>query len=168
MVGDLKRGRTIRSLSYLLTHFNDVKFIFCTPDEFKIADDLRAHLQTFSNISFIETTNFVDSIASADAIYMIRIQDEYDTPGTSTRNFDISNYYLTYDHLSILKPTCKLLHPMPRRKELDPKIDQDPRAQYWNQQRNGMWIRTALVSILLGVDQEIHSQAAQTPKIYSE
>lgn len=168
MVGDLKRGRTVRSLSYLLTYFSNVHIIFSSPKEFRIEEDLRQHLQNSHNIKFSETTDFIDPIASADAIYMTRIQDEYDTPNNSLKNIDTSSYNLNQDHLSMLKPTCKILHPMPRRQEIDIKIDQDPRAEYWNQQRNGMWIRTALIAILLNVDQAICSQATQMPKMYSE
>lgn len=159
MVGDLKRGRTVRSLSQLLAHYKDVKIIFSSPPEFKIEPDLRAHLQQAGNINFVETTDFVNSISSADAIYMTRIQDEYDSPENSLQNIDTSQYNLTYEHLAILKPSCKILHPMPRRQELDIKIDQDPRAEYWNQQRNGMWIRAAVIAVLLGVDQEVLSRA---------
>lgn len=154
MVGDLKRGRTVRSLAFLLTNFNNIKIIFCSPEDFKIADDLRAHLQK-ANIQFTETTDFQEAIRQADAIYMQRIQDEYDTQDQSTRNLDISKYCLTYDHLELLKPTCKILHAMPRRQELDPRVDQDPRAEYWSQQRNGMWIRCSLIAMLMKIDQQL-------------
>ncbi|HSX20003.1 MAG TPA: aspartate carbamoyltransferase [Gammaproteobacteria bacterium] len=157
MVGDLKRGRTVRSLASLLTNFNDIKIIFCSPEQFKMADDLRATLDNAPNVTYTETTEFLDAIGQADAIYMQRIQDEYDTQDQSTRNLDISKYCLKYDHLDLLKPTCKILHAMPRRQELDPKIDQDPRAEYWSQQRNGMWIRSSLIAMLMGVDQQLNN-----------
>ncbi len=155
MVGDLKRGRTVRSLAYLLTNYNDVKIIFCAPDAFKIEDDLRTHLVNSPNISFVETTEFMDAIPQADAIYMQRIQDEYDNQNEATRNLDISKYSLLYEHLDLLKDSCKILHAMPRRQELDPKIDQDPRAEYWSQQRNGMWIRSSLIAMLMGIDKQL-------------
>jgi aspartate carbamoyltransferase catalytic subunit len=170
MVGDLKRGRTVRSLSNLLTHYEDVHIIFSSPEAFSIPDDLRLFLHNARHIKFTETTEFVDPISVADAIYMTRIQDEYDSLDPTLQNIDTSNYNLSYDHLAILKPKCKILHPMPRRQEIDFRIDQDPRAEYWNQQRNGMWIRTALIAVLLNVAHEIlaASQPEQTPKIYSE
>lgn len=155
MVGDLKRGRTVRSLAHLLTNYNNIKLIFCSPEQFKIADDLRAHLNSCPNVSYTETTDFIDAIGQADAIYMQRIQDEYDTQDQSTRNIDISKYCLNYDDLKYLKPECKILHAMPRRQELDPKIDQDPRAEYWSQQRNGMWIRSSLIAMLMGIDKQL-------------
>lgn len=167
MVGDLKRGRTVRSLSLLLRHFADIKIIFCSPHEFKIGDDICAKLDQHPNVSYTHTTNFLDSISSADAIYMTRIQDEYDTAQSSLSSIDVSSYYLKHEHLNILKPTCKILHPMPRRLELDPLIDQDPRAQYWQQQRNGMWLRTSLIAILLGADKAICDSSESQTKIAS-
>ncbi len=155
MVGDLKRGRTVRSLAHLLTNYNNVKLIFCSPEQFKIADDLRARLDQCPNVKYYETTDFTDAISQADAIYMQRIQDEYDSQDESTRTLDISKYCLTYPHLDLLKPSCKILHAMPRRQELDPLIDQDPRAEYWSQQRNGMWIRSALIAMLMRIDQQL-------------
>ncbi len=153
MVGDLKRGRTIRSLSRLLTNYPGTRLIFCSPPEFKIADDLRQFLKT-KDISVEETTNFSAAIAAADAIYMTRVQDEYDQGGESKR-VDYSTYCLKKQHLSSLKSDCVIMHPLPRRDELDPAIDHDPRAKYWRQERNGMWTRVALITILLGVDSHI-------------
>ncbi len=155
MVGDLKRGRTVRSLSYLLTNYQNIKIIFCSPEPFKIHADLRTHLQTCNNLQFIESQDFLDSIQQADAIYMTRIQDEYDSITPALKNVDTSTYNLKYEHLKLLKPLCQILHPMPRRQELDPRIDNDPRAEYWSQQRNGMWIRTGLIAMLMGIDQQL-------------
>lgn len=155
MVGDLKRGRTVRSLSYLLANYEKINIIYCSPYEFRINDDLRTFLQKHPQITYTETSNFNEAISQADAIYMQRIQDEYDTPEDSLKHIDTTKYYLTYDHLSMLKPDCKILHAMPRRQELDPLIDNDPRAEYWSQQRNGMWIRTGLIAMLMGIDQQL-------------
>ena len=152
-VGDLKRGRTVRSLSRLLTHFPGIKMIFVSPKEFKIAEDLRGYLVS-KNIEFEETEHLREALPIADAIYMTRVQDEYDVLGES-RTVDTSGFKLKYEHLSSLKKDCVIMHPLPRRDELDPQIDQDPRARYWRQERNGMWTRVGLMTILLGVDQNI-------------
>lgn len=157
MVGDVKRGRTVRSLAHLLTNYNNVKIIFCSPENFRIENDLRTYLNNCPQVSFYETSNFKEAITAADAIYMQRIQDEYDAHDESTRNLDISQYCLRYEHLTELKPTCKILHAMPRRQELDPRIDHDPRAEYWSQQRNGMWIRSSLIAMLMGIDTHLFS-----------
>jgi aspartate carbamoyltransferase catalytic subunit len=153
MVGDLKRGRTVRSLSKLLALYPNAKLLFASPQEYRIADDLRAELVNRA-VPFEETTDFLSAIAAADAIYMTRVQDEYDVAGESKR-VDSSAYCLRYEHLARLKSDCVIMHPLPRRNELDPAIDRDPRAKYWRQERNGMWTRVALITMLLGVDQQI-------------
>jgi aspartate carbamoyltransferase catalytic subunit len=153
MVGDLKRGRTVRSLSRLLCNFEDVKILYASPDQFKIEDDLRQHLLK-KNIDFVETDDFEGAITQADAIYMTRIQDEYDDNLESSK-IDTSNFHLRYDHLKKIKKDCHILHPLPRRQEIDPAIDKDPRAKYWRQERNGMWTRVALITILTNVDHHI-------------
>lgn len=154
MVGDLKRGRTVRSLSRLLTLYPGAKLIFASPEAFRIEDDLRSFLKS-SKVEFIETTNFRDAIAQSDAIYMTRIQDEYDTSAGESAKIDSSAFCLNASHLKVLKPSAVIMHPLPRRNELDPAIDSDPRAKYWRQERNGMWTRVALMTTLLGVDQQI-------------
>ena len=146
MVGDLKRGRTVRSLSRLLENYENIKIIFSSPKEFAIESDLRNYLQNCNNITFEETTNFEEAIAASDAIYMTRIQDEWDDVSGESAGIDTLKYHLKYKHLDMLKPGCSILHPFPRRDELDPKIDADPRAKYWRQERNGMWTRVALIT----------------------
>ncbi|MES9900685.1 MAG: aspartate carbamoyltransferase [Sedimenticola sp.] len=153
MVGDLKRGRTVRSLSRLLTNYRDVTVLFVSPEEFRISEDLRQYLSG-TGIPFTETTDFEGSITQADAIYMTRIQDEYDKKGESEA-VDHSGFCLRYDHLEQIKEHCVIMHPLPRRDEIDPKIDSDPRAKYWRQERNGMWVRVALIAILMGVDHQV-------------
>jgi aspartate carbamoyltransferase catalytic subunit len=154
MVGDLKRGRTVRSLSRLLTLYPKTKMIFSSPDHFRIEEDLRDVLKS-KKVDFLETSDFKEAIANSDAIYMTRIQDEYDVKGESTANLDYSKFCLRADHLPLLKSHCVIMHPLPRRNELDIAIDDDPRAKYWRQERNGMWTRVALMTILMGVDHNI-------------
>ncbi len=153
LVGDLKRGRTVRSLARLLTNYKGTNLVFVSPKEFKIEDDLRSHLKS-KQISFYETEGFAEVMPEADAIYMTRVQDEYDQKGES-KSVDTSGFKLKYEHLTRLKKDCVIMHPLPRRDELDPAIDQDPRARYWRQERNGMWTRVGLITMLLGVDHNI-------------
>ncbi|MEM8663028.1 MAG: aspartate carbamoyltransferase, partial [Pseudomonadota bacterium] len=152
MVGDLKRGRTVRSLARLLTNYEGVRILFASPETFRIADDLRADL-TAAGLAFEETTDFNGAIAAADAVYMTRIQDEYEGGRQGAEEY--GNYRLTAAHLPALKETCAILHPLPRRDELDPAVDLDPRAKYWRQERNGMWVRVALLTLLFGVDDRV-------------
>ena len=83
-------------------------------------------------------------IPEVDAIYMTRIQDEWDIDNESD-DIDITKYYFTKDHLNVLKKDAVIMHPLPRRNEIDVAVDSDPRAVYWRQVRNGMWIRAALI-----------------------
>ena len=152
MVGDLKRGRTVRSLARLLTNYEDVRIVFASPSAVRIAEDLR-HELTVAGLRFEETDDFEAAIAASDAIYMTRIQDEYDAAGAEP--VDTSRFHLTAAHLPRLKADAVIMHPLPRRDELDVAIDDDPRAKYWRQERNGMWVRVALLTMLFGVDDRV-------------
>ena len=153
MVGDVKRGRTVRSLSRLMRHFKDVNIVFVSPESLKIEDDLRTYLKDH-DISFTETEDFAGVMPTANAIYMTRIQDEHDKAGES-KSIDYSKFYLNYEHLDILKEDAVIMHPLPRRKEIDVKVDADPRARYWRQERNGMWTRVALIARIFDVHRDI-------------
>lgn len=154
MVGDLKRGRTVRSLSYLMKNYNNVKLIFISPKEFKMEDDILDFLKKH-NIPYYETEDFEEGIKEADAVYMTRIQDEHDEAGES-KNVDYSKYSFTKKHLDIIKNNTIIMHPLPRREEISVDVDDDKRAMYWRQERNGMWIRAALISYIFNVDSKIH------------
>jgi aspartate carbamoyltransferase catalytic subunit len=91
----------------------------------------------------------------ADAIYMTRIQDEWDIAGEA-RTTDASDYHIGAEDMARLKETCAILHPLPRRREISTDIDDDPRAVYWRQMRNGMWIRAALILTTFGREAEAH------------
>ena len=153
MVGDLKRGRTVRSLSYLLKNFRNVKIIYSSPDEFRMNSDIKDFLAEH-NISYTETSEFEKILPQADAVYMTRIQDEHDQAGESKKT-DFSRYALRLEHLDLLKSNSIIMHPLPRRTEIDPQIDNDPRAVYWRQERNGMWIRCALLAHIFNLETKI-------------
>jgi len=153
MVGDLKRGRTVRSLAYLLKHYKGVKIIFVSPDYLKVGNDIKDFLKKHK-MFFKETADLEKVLPEADAVYMTRIQDEYDISGES-QDIDYSKFHLTKKHLKIMKKTAIIMHPLPRRQEIDVEIDSDPRAKYWRQERNGMWVRTALIAYLFGIDDKI-------------
>jgi len=155
-VGDLRRGRTVRSLAWILTNYRDVKMFFVTDPKLQVGDDIQAMLRE-ANVDFELQDEFEPVIPKADAIYMTRIQDEWDeNPGESSA-IDTTRYHFTHDHLKLLKPHAVLMHPLPRRKEMAPDVDSDPRAIYWRQVRNGMWIRAALIATTFGVADEIQN-----------
>ena len=152
-VGDLKRGRTVRSLAWLLTQFENVKAFFVAPPELQIGDDILEQLSA-AGMKYELSYDFQKVIPDADAIYMTRIQDEWDIDNESS-TIDTRNYHFTKECLNLLKPTGVIMHPLPRRNEIDPAVDSDPRAVYWRQVRNGMWIRAALILNVFGCDRAV-------------
>ena len=173
LVGDLKRGRTIRSLAQLLCLYNNIHLVLCSPENFRLKHDIKHILSNCSSISFEESVDFQGSIAKSDAIYMTRIQDEWDTKNDSNDSDDnnynsqfltktikthhdrYQDFHLLNHHLNIIKPNTIIMHPFPRRQEIDPLIDKDHRAKYWQQERNGMWTRLALMALIMGVGNKI-------------
>lgn len=153
MVGDVKRGRTVRSLCRLMRHFKDVEIFFVSPESLRIEDDLRKYM-TEHGIDFHETTDFESVMPVVDAIYMTRIQDEHDTAGES-KKIDYSGYHFKFEHLKTLKRDAIVMHPLPRRQEIDVRVDSDARAKYWRQERNGMWTRVALIARIFGIHKDI-------------
>jgi aspartate carbamoyltransferase catalytic subunit len=145
-VGDLARGRTVRSLACLLRHFDGVKAYFVAPAELQIGDDILQVLEQ-AGMAFEVTDDFRRVIPEVDAIYMTRIQDEWDQAQES-RALDTSGYHFRVRDLEQLKSTAIIMHPLPRRNEIDPEVDADPRAMYWRQVRNGMWVRVALMLLV--------------------
>ena len=152
-VGDLRRGRTVRSLSYLMKNYRDVKLVFVSPPQLKMEADILDFLKRHG-IPYREADDLVKVLPEADAIYMTRIQDEYDKAGES-KAVDYSRFHLKQEHLRRLKPSCAILHPLPRRHEIEVSIDDDERAVFWRQERNGMWIRAALIAYIFGQDREV-------------
>lgn len=152
-VGDLARGRTVRSLACLLRHYKGVKAYFVAPDSLQIGEDILEVLDA-AGMVYEVTDDFRSVIPEVDAIYMTRIQDEWDQAQES-RAIDTSGYHFRQEDLALLKPHAILMHPLPRRDEIDPAVDSDPRAMYWRQVRNGMWIRVALMLSIFERDNEV-------------
>ena len=148
-VGDLLRGRAVRSSVMLLSQYKDIEMDFVAPSSFQIAEDLEEYLR--SQGVKINKTDDLDSVISAvDCVYMTRIQDEYDLSGESTL-IDYSLYSLTPNNVSRMKTDSIILHPLPGRQEISPQVDVDPRAMYWRQLRNGVYIRAALLLYVFDV-----------------
>lgn len=153
MVGDLKRGRTVRSLTYLMKNYKNIKLAFVSPEQFRMEQDILEFLKRHK-MPYTETGDFSSVMDGADAIYMTRIQDEHDKSGES-KKVDYSPFYFKHEHLKVIKKTCVIMHPLPRRHEIEVSVDEDPRAVFWRQERNGMWARAALISHIFGVDSKI-------------
>lgn len=152
-VGDLARGRTVRSLACLLTLYKGVKATFVAPESLQIGQDILEVLDK-AGMAYEVTDDFESVIPHVDAIYMTRIQDEWDQAQES-QALDTSRFHFLAKHLGLLQSHAIIMHPLPRRKEIDPEVDADPRAKYWRQVRNGMWVRAALILTVFDRDREV-------------
>jgi len=152
-VGDLARGRTVRSLAQLLTLYPGGKQYFVAPDSLQIGDDILNILDQ-AGVEHEVTGDFKSTIPKVDAVYMTRIQDEWDKAHES-KDIDTSGFKFTAAHLDLLRDDAIIMHPLPRRDEIAPDVDKDPRAMYWRQVRNGMWVRAALLLSIFERDRDI-------------
>ncbi len=153
-VGDLLRGRTVRSLSHLLTQYRDVEQVFVAPAQLQVAEDIQFMLKT-AGINFTLTDDFRSQLPSADAIYMTRVQDEWDAQKGESGKVDISRFCLGVDELALMNDSAVVMHPLPRREEISTAVDRDPRAVYWRQMRNGMWVRAAMIATIFETHEKI-------------
>lgn len=153
--GDLLRGRTVRSLSNLLTKFDNIKQVFVAPTALQIGQDILDNLVRHG-VEYSCTDDFRSVLKDADAVYMTRLQDEWDKCKGESAQFDTRRFSLGKEELKLLPPRGVIMHPLPRRCEISTEVDSDPRAMYWRQMRNGMWIRTALIALTFGCQRRIH------------
>lgn len=156
--GDVGRGRTVRSLTTLLALWENVKFHFIYPDYPKLAPyaDMLNRLEE-AGVHIEHSHSLPAAIDQLDMLYMTRIQHEHDTDPDRQffETFDAAQFTLHPDLLGKMKDYCPILHPFPRNQEIPFEIDSDPRAMYFRQARNGMWIRAALLAHLFDVDGKI-------------
>ncbi len=158
--GDLARGRTVRSLSRLLLNFDNIRQIFVAPESLQIGEDILDMLRA-KGVAHEVTESLRDAVPQADAVYMTRVQDEWDDKKGASAEIDTSKFVFGLEELALLKPQGIIMHPLPRRDEIAVAVDHDPRAMYWRQMRNGMWIRTALIAQTFGSAQRIHDYFTQ-------
>ena len=149
LVGDLKYGRTVHSLIMAMRHFNPT-FHFIAPKELAMPEEYKIYCQN-RNIPFVEEEEFnADIIANADILYMTRVQRERFTDLMEyERVKDV--YILKASMLKDAKPTMKVLHPLPRVNEIAYDVDDAPHAYYFQQARNGLYARQAIICNTLGI-----------------
>jgi aspartate carbamoyltransferase catalytic subunit len=147
MVGDLRYGRTTRSLCYLLGRFFDIRIIFVAPPICTMADDIKEFLDK-QNRSWQEL-DFEEALSKADCIYMTRVQKER---FLHMENYAkaANKYQINKSSLPKMKSNAIVMHPLPREREISPEVDDDPRMIYFEQAQNGVWIRMALILMLIG------------------
>ncbi len=148
--GDLKFGRTVHSLVGAMSRYDDVKFIFISPDELRIPEHVRSEVLERNHVSYRETGSLELAMPELDILYMTRVQRErFFNEQDYIRLKD--SYILTPEKLNGAKHDLAILHPLPRVNEISTAIDADPRACYFRQALCGKYIRMALILKLLEV-----------------
>lgn len=141
-IGELDRGRTVRSLAYLLAKFERIRIVFVAPPEMQMQPDILAYLDQHG-IQYELASELDRVIGDVDVVYQTRIRPE------RANEIRRRNYAIDSKILGKMKPNAMILHPLPRTVELDKTVDDDPRALYFRQARNGLYVRMALLTMLL-------------------
>lgn len=149
IVGDLKYGRTVRSLCYLLAKFDNVKIIFISPEELEVKDDIKEYL-TKHNVEYKIENDLNQNLPLVDIVYMTRIQKE--RMSEQEYNNAKGKYTIDENNLKLLKESARLMHPLPHTEEFSFSLEtetNDKRIAYFRQAENGLYIRMALLCHLL-------------------
>ena len=153
LCGDLKFGRTVHSLINALIRYENVKFILISPEELKIPDYIREDVLQANHVEFEEVERLEDAMSQLDVLYMTRVQKErFFNEEDYIRLKDF--YILTKEKMELAKDDMIVLHPLPRVNEISVEVDDDPRAAYFTQVQNGVYVRMALILTLLGIEVE--------------
>jgi len=146
IIGELDKGRTARSLAYLLAKFERVKIFFVSPPELQMKPDILEYLDEH-DVHYELESDLDRVIREVDVVYQTRVRPERVHDARSLKRFAIDSAVLQR-----MKPDALILHPLPRTVELDKTVDDDPRALYFRQAVNGLYVRMALLTMLLEKD----------------
>ena len=148
LCGDLKFGRTVHSLINALVRYPGIKFVLISPEELKVPEYIREDVLEKNGYEYKEVDSLDDVMGELDILYMTRVQRE--------RFFNEEDYIrlkdffiLTPEKMQLAKKDMMVLHPLPRVNEISVDVDDDPRAMYFTQAQNGVYIRMALILTLL-------------------
>lgn len=148
LVGDLRFGRAARSLALLFRQTRNTELVFVAPDAVPMGDDVKQSLDD-AGIAWREEPDLEQAMSRVDVIYQTRIQRErFATPDEYSAVRGV--YVITPQMMDKLKQKAIVMHPLPRVDEISPDVDNDPRAAYFRQARNGVFVRMALLNQLLG------------------
>ncbi len=142
-IGELDKGRTARSLVYLLAKFERIKIFFVSPPELRIHADILSYLDRHG-VHYELATDINRVVGEADVVYQTRIRPERVLDKPALKHFSIDSTALEH-----MKGDAMILHPLPRTVELDTTVDNDPRAMYVRQATNGLYVRMALLTMVL-------------------
>jgi aspartate carbamoyltransferase len=151
-VGDLKNGRTVHSLSRLLSFFPNISINYVSPPELSMPSEIQDELTSIGiqqqHYSSLEANDF-EVLKKSDVVYMTRVQKERFVDLTEYER--LKHYYIfTKNHFDHCKSSMILLHPLPRVGEISEEVDSDPRAAYFRQVQFGMYTRMALLALAMG------------------
>jgi aspartate carbamoyltransferase catalytic subunit len=147
-VGDLKYGRTVHSLVQALCQFN-CSFHLVSPTELKLPSSVKMHIKE-KNLEYFQYTELDEVIPKVDILYMTRIQKERFSDPMEYEKIK-NSYVLRNDMLQKTKSNLKIMHPLPRVNEIDEDVDDNKRAYYFQQALNGVYVRQALLTSILGL-----------------
>ena len=151
LCGDLKFGRTVHSLIKALSRYEGIKFVMISPEELRIPEYVRKGVLDANSIPYREVKKMQDVMTELDVLYMTRVQRErFFNEDDYIRLKD--RYILDLDKLVSAKEDMMILHPLPRVNEIAVEVDSDPRALYFEQAKNGMFVRMSLIMKLLGIE----------------
>ena len=148
--GDLKFGRTVHSLIKSLARCDNMKFVLISPEELRVPDYIINEVLEPRHIPYVETRSLEGALPDLDILYMTRVQRERffnEEDYVRLKN----SYVLNADKLALAPPDMAVLHPLPRVNEITLDVDDDPRAAYFEQATNGVYMRMALIMTLLGL-----------------
>ena len=149
LCGDLKFGRTVHSLINALVRYENIRFIFISPEELRVPDYITDMLKE-QDIPFKEVIRLENVMSELDLLYMTRVQKErFFNEEDYVRLKDF--YILNAERMNLAKEDMLVLHPLPRVNEISVEVDDDPRAMYFRQAQYGVYVRMALILTLLGI-----------------
>nr|WP_318680828.1 aspartate carbamoyltransferase [uncultured Treponema sp.] len=147
--GDLKFGRTVHSLTQAMCRYPKNKFVFISPKELKVPDYMIENILKPSGVEYVEAERLEDVMGDLDVLYMTRVQKErFFNEQDYIRLKD--SYILDREKMKLAKNDMIVLHPLPRVNEIQPDVDDDPRAAYFKQVKYGMYARMALIAKVTG------------------
>lgn len=143
MGGDLAHGRTVRSLAQMLSMYPGNSITFVSTPELQIGDDIKGHLR-YAGTNYTETDDVMAAVQDADVVYWTRLQKERIEGDLIAAQFEIGQ-----DTLQVMPDHTVIMHPLPRVGEIHGSVDTDPRAKYFRQAGNGLYVRMALIDMVM-------------------
>lgn len=147
-MGDLKHGRTVRSLVQVLALYPNNRITFVSPKDMRMGDDIKRYLDD-RKVVYQETDDLYKALAQADVVYQTRVQKERHGAGKGdAQPGQDDRFVIGKKALDAMKQNAIIMHPLPRVNEIDTVVDADPRAAYFRQAENGLYVRMALLDLL--------------------